>query len=108
MPTVFEKTTPENEEIINPWEGQPGAKVEIDPEKEIAAPAARNDEQDHDDPVKVYLQWIAPARPFRRKDRSYFQTIAIIVGLLILISLLAGELMLVAVLLALCFVAYVI
>lgn len=57
--------------------------------------------------LKTYLTWTAPARPFRKKDRSYYTTIAIIVALLILISLLAHEILLVGVLLALGFVAYV-
>ncbi|MBI2039664.1 hypothetical protein HYT18_01185 [Candidatus Microgenomates bacterium] len=57
--------------------------------------------------VKTLLSWEAPARPFRRKDRSFYTTIAIIVILLILILLLAREFLLIGVLLALTFVAYV-
>lgn len=59
------------------------------------------------DPVRTLLAWVAPARPFRKKDRSYYTTIAIIVILLILILLLAREILLIAVVLALTFVAYV-
>lgn len=58
-------------------------------------------------PVKTYLSWQAPARPFRKKDRSYYTTIAIIVILLILIAFLAKEILLIGVLLALAFVTYV-
>lgn len=57
--------------------------------------------------VKTFLNWTAPSRPFRKKDRSYYTTIAILVTLLILISLLAQEIILIGVLLALAFVAYV-
>ena len=57
--------------------------------------------------VKTLLSWEAPARPFRKKDRSFYTTIAIIVILLILILLLAREFLLIGVLLALTFVTYV-
>lgn len=59
------------------------------------------------DPIKTFLSWKASSRPFRKKDRSYYTTIAILVILLILIALLAREILLVGVLLALAFVAYV-
>ena len=68
------------------------------------------DHSEHDENpnlLKTYLEWTAPSRPYRKKDRSYYTTIAIIVILLILISLLANEILLVGVLLALGFVAYV-
>ena len=57
--------------------------------------------------IRTLLSWEAPARPFRKKDRSYYTTSAIIVILLILIALLAREFLLIGVLLALTFVAYV-
>lgn len=67
-----------------------------------------NENQEHtEDPVKTLLSWVAPSRPFRKKDRSYYITIAIIVALLILISLLAKEIILIGVLLAFTFVVYV-
>lgn len=67
----------------------------------------KNPDQKEEDIVKTFLSWKAPSRPFRKKDRSYYLTIAILVILLILISLLAREILLVGVLLALAFVAYV-
>jgi len=57
--------------------------------------------------IKTLLSWEAPARPFRKKDRSYYTTSAILVILLILIAFLAHEFLLIGVLLALTFVAYV-
>lgn len=57
--------------------------------------------------VKTLLSWDAPFRPFRKKDRSYYTTIAIIVILLTLIALLAREFLLIGVVFALAFVAYV-
>ncbi len=60
-----------------------------------------------DNPIKTFITWIAPARPFRKKDRSYFTTSAIIVVLLILISLLAREYIIIGVIFAVVFVIYV-
>lgn len=57
--------------------------------------------------VKTLLSWEAPGRPFRKKHRSYYTTIAVLVVLLALIALLAQEFLLIGVLLALTFVAYV-
>ncbi len=57
--------------------------------------------------IKTLLSWEAPSRPFRKKDRSYYTTIAILVILLVLIAFLAKEFLLVGVILALTFVAYV-
>ncbi len=63
--------------------------------------------EEQTDPVKTLLSWQASARPFHKKDRSYYTTIAIIVVLLVLISFLAHEFLLIGVLLSLAFVAYV-
>lgn len=57
--------------------------------------------------IKTLLSWQAPARPFRKKERSYYTTLAIIVILLVLILFLFKEFLLIATLLALTFVAYV-
>ena len=57
--------------------------------------------------IKTLLSWEAPSRPFRKKDRSYYTTIAILVILLVLISFLFREFLLIGVLLALAFVTYV-
>lgn len=57
--------------------------------------------------IKTLLSWEALSRPFRKKDRSYYTTSAILVILLILIAFLAREFLLIGVLLALTFVAYV-
>lgn len=57
--------------------------------------------------VRTLLEWEAPSRPFRKKDRSYYTTIGIIVTLLVLIALLAREFLLILVLLSLTFVTYV-
>lgn len=57
--------------------------------------------------IKTLLSWEAPSRPFRKKDRSYYTTIAILVILLVLIAFLASEFLLIGALLSFAFVAYV-
>lgn len=57
--------------------------------------------------IKTLLSWDAPSRPFRKKDRSYYTTLAIIVILLVLLLFLVKEFLLIATLLSLAFVAYV-
>src|SRR3989344_4216707 len=57
--------------------------------------------------VETLLVWEGISRPYRKKDRSYYTTIAVIVFLLILISLLAREYLLVGVILSITFVSYV-
>ncbi len=57
--------------------------------------------------IKTFISWEAPARPFKKKDRSYYTTIAILAILLILIAFLAREFLLIGVIFSFAFVAYV-
>lgn len=57
--------------------------------------------------VETLIAWTAPSRPFRKRDRSYFSSIAVIVVLLVLISLLIQEPLLAGAMIALAFLAYV-
>lgn len=58
--------------------------------------------------IKTLLSWQAPSRPFKKKDRSYYTTIAILVILLVMIVFLwLQDFLLIGVLLALAFVSYV-
>lgn len=57
--------------------------------------------------AKTLLEWEAASRPYRKKDRSYYTTIAILIILLVLIAILAHEFLLIGVLLSLMFVTYV-
>ena len=57
--------------------------------------------------VKTLLSWTAPVRPFRKRNRSYYTTIAVLVVLAILIAFLAQEFILIGAILALVFVTYV-
>lgn len=57
--------------------------------------------------LKTLLSWKSPARPFKKRDREYFTTIGAIVFLLAVILLFLKEWLLIAVIIALMFVAYV-
>ena len=59
--------------------------------------------QDELDPVRELLSWQAPSRPFRKRDRSFYTTVAVLIILVSLIALLANQIMLIGVLLALLF-----
>ncbi|MEA3355312.1 MAG: hypothetical protein U9Q63_02395 [Patescibacteria group bacterium] len=57
--------------------------------------------------LKSLLKWKAAVRPFKKRDKDYYTTIAAIVFLLAVILLFLKEWLLIAVLVALMFVAYV-
>ena len=57
--------------------------------------------------LKTLLKWKAPARPFKKRDREYYTAIGAIVILLAVILLFLKEWLLIAVIVALAFVAYV-
>jgi len=55
---------------------------------------------------KVLLEWEAPQRVFKKRPKEYFTTIGAIVILVCLILLFVQEFLLIAVIVAICFVAY--
>jgi len=58
-------------------------------------------------PETLILEWQAPVRPFKKRNRQYYTTIAILVFLVSLILFLAGQFLFIAVILAFAFVNYV-
>ncbi len=60
-----------------------------------------------DNLVRTLLEWEAPARPYRKKNRSYYTTVSILIILIAAIALFAGERLLIGVLFAIGFVIYV-
>ncbi len=82
-------------------------------QKELPSPPTEKNlvedyQQYYDDNlVKTLISWKAPARPFRKKDRSFYTTVAILIILISLIAVLAGERMLIGALFALGFLVYV-
>lgn len=57
--------------------------------------------------VKDLLTWVAPARPYRKKDRSFFTNAVIISVLLILLALLFEDSLLIGAILSLLFLVFV-
>ncbi len=57
-------------------------------------------------PAKQLLAWKAPSRPFKKKDREYFTTIAAIVFLLVVILFFLKEWILIGVIVSLMFLTY--
>ena len=58
-------------------------------------------------PAKDLLEWEAPARPFKKRDREYFTTIGAIVFLLTIILFFLKEWLLIGAIIAFAFLAYV-
>jgi len=58
-------------------------------------------------PLKMLIEWEAPVRLFKKRDREYFSTIGAIAFLLIIILLFLKEWLLIVVIIALSFVSYV-
>lgn len=59
------------------------------------------------EPLKTLLAWTASERPFKRRSREYFTTIGAIVFLIGVILLFLKEWLLIVVMIALMFVAYI-
>lgn len=58
-------------------------------------------------PEEVILEWTAPSRPFKKREKKYFSTILIIAALISLILFFAGQVLPVAVVFAIVFLVYV-
>ena len=59
------------------------------------------------EPMKDLIVWISLARPFKKRDREYYTTIAAIIFLLAVILLFLKEWLLIGVIISIGFVAYV-
>jgi hypothetical protein len=59
------------------------------------------------EPERELLTWIAPARPFKRRDRQFYTTIFAIAGIISLILFLAEGIMPVILIVALVFLYYI-
>jgi hypothetical protein len=58
-------------------------------------------------PEETLVEWIAPARPFKKRNRQFFSTIIIIAILVSLILFFAGQILPVAVVISIVFLVYV-
>src|SRR4030067_3233579 len=62
--------------------------------------------EEHHEELKTLYEWKAPLRTFRRRDKKYFTNLALVFLILFLGLIFIKEFFLVAVLVALLFVAY--
>lgn len=58
-------------------------------------------------PEETLVEWIAPARPFKKRNRQFFTTIIVIAVLISLILFFAGQVLPVAVVVSIVFLVYV-
>mgnify|MGYP006266000241 CR=1 FL=1 len=56
---------------------------------------------------EVLLEWIAPSRPFKKHNRQFYSTVGVIAALIALILFFAGQVLPVAVVVAVVFLTYV-
>jgi len=61
----------------------------------------------HPQPETLLLEWQAPVRPYKKRNRQYYVTIVIIVFLISLILFFAGQFLPIAVVIAVAFLGYV-
>jgi len=64
-------------------------------------------DSDRPQPEEVVLEWLAPSRPFKKRNRQYYTTIGVIVFLISMILFFAGQFLPIAVVIAVAFMAYV-
>lgn len=58
-------------------------------------------------PEEVIVEWTAPNRPFKKRNRQFYSTVAIIVLLISLILFFAGQVLPIAVVISVAFMVYV-
>lgn len=63
--------------------------------------------QSYYDPVRTLISWKAMSRPYRKKNRSYYTTVALLIVLVSLFAFFWGQRLLIGALLALGFLVYV-
>src|SRR3989344_3340584 len=82
-----------------------GSKKKQEEMRPVVLPPAYHKEEPKEE--RVLVSWRAPGRPFKRRDKEYYTTIGAIVVLVAIILLFLKEWLLIAVMIALAFVAYV-
>ena len=74
---------------------------------EVGSRKSEVSSRDEIDPVRTLLTWTAPSRPYRKKDRSFYTTITLLITILSLIFFFFGDKLFIGVLLAFGFLVYV-
>ncbi len=111
-PAVPQVTTPEPQPVqtvqtplVQPTQlpvttFEPQASTQVPPQ--FAVPPDQRPQ-----PEQIVFEWIAPNRPFKKKNRQYYVTIAMILFLISMIFFFAGQFILIAVAIAAGFLLYV-
>lgn len=93
---------------------QPSTTAPQEPAPEASLPQSeptppRRDSQEYQSPYheEIILEWDAPSRPFKTRNKQYYTTVGLIVVLISLILLFAGQFLPIAVVIALAFLTYV-
>ncbi len=58
-------------------------------------------------PEEIIVEWAAPSRPFKKRNRQFYSTVAIIVLLISMILFFAGQVLPIAVVISVAFLVYV-
>jgi len=97
----------ENAQTAQPAQ-QPNPGAQLPPQEYVpkGTPQLRPPEL-QPQPEELLVEWTAPVRPFKKRNRQYYVTIAALVLLVSLILFLAGQFLFIAVVLAFAFVNYV-
>ncbi len=107
MPTVFAQNilsqTKEETKLLEPG---PSEQLLESPDL-LDQPHPSNLEDSYSDPLRTLIEWKALSRPFKKRDRSFYTTVAILVILFSPIALFLGGKTLFMALIALGFVVYV-
>ena len=106
-------TTPKPEPVPQTTQPQPIEQPQDSTEEELIAAYAQQQaggyfpEIMRPTPEELIYAWQAPSRPFKKHNRNYYSTVGVIVILVSLILIFAGQVLPIAVVLAVTFLAYV-
>jgi hypothetical protein len=101
----FQRASHLDQSAQMPHDQQPYNNVQQQPPDEPFDPQFQQS-QPQIAPEEVLLVWDAPSRPYKKRDREYYTTIAIIIFLLSIILFFAGQFLLIAVIVSFGFVSY--
>jgi hypothetical protein len=84
-------------------ENHPFENIKVDPEKSRVAPGLYKPQ-----PEETIIEWKAPSRVFKKRNRQFFTSIVVIALLISLILFFAGQFLPIAVVVSVVFLVYVI
>lgn len=105
---VFQQSYPPSEQPQQPQQSQPQSET-ANASDSVPQDQYRESNFAYNRPMpeEVLIEWQAPSRPFKQRNRQYFTTIGVICLLIAMILFFAGQMLPVAVIAAVFFVYYV-